>query len=73
MHWTQVMANIGPWFLLVVGFGQMTLFLVFGRIGRFRREESPPIYWLTVAIAGGAGLVGLLMITGHLSRLLGFP
>jgi hypothetical protein len=45
MHWTQVVANVAPWFLLVVGFGRMTLALVLGRTDKVRRDESPLIYW----------------------------
>jgi hypothetical protein len=74
MHWTHVVANVAPWFLLVVGFGRMTLALVLGRTDKVRRDESPLIYWtLTLLVYGGAGLVGFLMLTGLLWRMLGFP
>jgi hypothetical protein len=70
MHW----ANVGPWFLLVFGFGQMTLALVLGRAGKVRRDEFPLCYWtLTLLVWGGMGMVGFLMLTGLLGLLLGFP
>jgi hypothetical protein len=70
MNW----ANFAPWFVLVLGFGGMTLALVLGRPGRNRRYESPLIYWsLTLLGFGGMGLLGILMLTGLMARLLGFP
>jgi hypothetical protein len=70
MRW----ANVAPWFLLVFGFGQMTLALILGRAGKFRRDKFPLIYWtLTLLVWGGTGMVGFLMLTGLLWLMLGFP
>jgi hypothetical protein len=70
MNW----ANVGPWFLMVFGFGQMILALALGRAGQVRRDEYPLIYWtLTLVVWGGAGLCGFLLLTGLFGRLLGFP
>jgi hypothetical protein len=70
MNW----ANVGPWFLLVFGFGQMILALALGRAGKIRRNEFPLVYWtLTILVWGGTGLVGLLMLTGLVRLLLGIP
>jgi hypothetical protein len=70
MRWVDV----APWFLMVVGFGQMTLALVLGRAGKIRRDEFPLTYWtLALLVWGGTGLVGFLMLTGLLWLMLGFP
>jgi hypothetical protein len=70
MNW----ANVGPWFLMVFGFGQMILALVLQRAGKFRRDEFPLIYWtLTFVVWGGTGLIGILLLTGLFGRLFGFP
>jgi hypothetical protein len=66
--------DVAPWFLMVFGFGQMTLALVLGRAGKIRRDEFPLYYWtLALLVWGGTGLVGFLMLTGLLWLMLGFP
>ena len=50
MRW----ANVAPWFLLIFGFGQMTLALILGRAGKVRRDKFPLTYWtLTLLVWGG--------------------
>jgi hypothetical protein len=54
MHWANIAANVAPWFLVVFGFGRMTLALVLGRAGKVRRDEFPLTYWtLTLLVWGG--------------------
>jgi hypothetical protein len=58
-------ANVGPSFLLVFGFGQMTLALVLGRAGKVRRDEFPLTYWTpTLLVWGGDGSGRLLDVRG---------